>query len=164
VIHSPAQWTAQPPDFVKQLISADNFPTSPHEIPQQVKFPGRELQELPAPRRVLPPEIQLNVAEAEILHLGVLGRGAPHLDAHASQQFPNAERLCDIIVSPDFQPDSYQTWTADVTAHEHVGYINLTQRIAAKYDALGPEKVEPLFGDEPPTPPAPAPKSTPTPS
>src|SRR5499427_5657429 len=44
--------------------------------------------------------------------------------------------------------DSYQKWAADVAAQEGVGYIDLNERIAAKYDALGAEKVEPLFGDE----------------
>jgi lysophospholipase L1-like esterase len=44
--------------------------------------------------------------------------------------------------------DSYQKWAADVAAQEHVGYVDLNERIAAKYDALGPEKVEPLFADE----------------
>ena len=44
--------------------------------------------------------------------------------------------------------DSYQKWAAEVAAQEQVGYIDLNEIIAAKYDALGPEKVEPLFGDE----------------
>jgi lysophospholipase L1-like esterase len=46
------------------------------------------------------------------------------------------------------QSDSYQKWAADIAAQEHVGYIDLNELIAAKYDELGPEKVEPLFGDE----------------
>ena len=44
--------------------------------------------------------------------------------------------------------DSYQKWAAEVAAQEHTGYIDLNETIAARYDALGPEKVEPLFGDE----------------
>jgi len=44
--------------------------------------------------------------------------------------------------------DSFQKWAAEVAAQEKAGYIDLNERIAAKYDALGPEKVEPLFGDE----------------
>jgi lysophospholipase L1-like esterase len=44
--------------------------------------------------------------------------------------------------------DSYGKWAADVAAQEHVGFIDLNEIIARKYDALGPEKVEPLFGDE----------------
>jgi lysophospholipase L1-like esterase len=44
--------------------------------------------------------------------------------------------------------DSYQKWAAEVAAQEHIGYIDLNEMIAAKYDELGPEKVEPLFGDE----------------
>jgi lysophospholipase L1-like esterase len=44
--------------------------------------------------------------------------------------------------------DSYQKWAADVAAQDGVGYIDLNERIAAKYDAMGAEKVEPLFGDE----------------
>jgi len=44
--------------------------------------------------------------------------------------------------------DSYQKWAAEVAAQEHVGFVDLNEIIAAKYDALGAEKVEPLFGDE----------------
>jgi lysophospholipase L1-like esterase len=44
--------------------------------------------------------------------------------------------------------DSYQKWAAEVAAQEHVGYIDLNELIAARYDELGPEKVEPLFADE----------------
>ena len=44
--------------------------------------------------------------------------------------------------------DSYGKWAADVAAQERVGFIDLNEIIARKYDALGAEKVEPLFGDE----------------
>jgi lysophospholipase L1-like esterase len=44
--------------------------------------------------------------------------------------------------------DSYQKWAADVAAQEGVGFVDLNEIMAAKYDAMGPEKVEPLFGDE----------------
>jgi lysophospholipase L1-like esterase len=44
--------------------------------------------------------------------------------------------------------DSYQKWAAEVAAQERVGLVDLNEIIAAKYDALGAEKVEPLFGDE----------------
>jgi lysophospholipase L1-like esterase len=44
--------------------------------------------------------------------------------------------------------DSYQKWAEDVAGQEHVGFIDLNEIIASKYDALGPEKVDPLFGDE----------------
>jgi len=43
--------------------------------------------------------------------------------------------------------DSYQTWAAEVAAQEGVGFLDLNEIIAAKYDALGPDKVEPLFAD-----------------
>ena len=43
--------------------------------------------------------------------------------------------------------DSFQKWAAEAAASEKVGYIDLNEMIAARYDALGPEKVEPLFGD-----------------
>jgi lysophospholipase L1-like esterase len=43
---------------------------------------------------------------------------------------------------------TYQKWAADVAARENAPFIDLNEMIAAKYDALGPEKVEPLFGDE----------------
>jgi lysophospholipase L1-like esterase len=42
---------------------------------------------------------------------------------------------------------TYQKWAADVAAAERTGYIDLNEKIAARYDALGPEKVDPLFGD-----------------
>ena len=44
--------------------------------------------------------------------------------------------------------DSYGKWAADVAAQEKVAFIDLNESIARRYEALGPEKVEPLFGDE----------------
>jgi lysophospholipase L1-like esterase len=44
--------------------------------------------------------------------------------------------------------DSYGKWAAEVAAREGVGLVDLNEIIARKYDALGAEKVEPLFGDE----------------
>ena len=43
--------------------------------------------------------------------------------------------------------DSYAGWAEEVARRDGVGFIDLNERIAAKYDALGPEKVDPLFGD-----------------
>ena len=44
--------------------------------------------------------------------------------------------------------NDYAKWAAEVAAQENVEVVDLNARIAAKYDALGPEKVDPLFGDE----------------
>ncbi len=41
----------------------------------------------------------------------------------------------------------YAGWAEAVAASEHVPVIDLNEMIAARYDQLGPEKVEPLFGD-----------------
>jgi lysophospholipase L1-like esterase len=42
---------------------------------------------------------------------------------------------------------SYQKWAAEVAASEKVPFVDLNEIIAKRYDALGPEKVEPLFAD-----------------
>jgi hypothetical protein len=44
--------------------------------------------------------------------------------------------------------DSYQKWARDVAEAEGLAFIDLNEMIAERYDRLGPEKVEPLFGDE----------------
>lgn len=41
----------------------------------------------------------------------------------------------------------YPVWARQVAEAEHVGFLDLHARISDKYDELGPEKVEPLFGD-----------------
>jgi lysophospholipase L1-like esterase len=41
----------------------------------------------------------------------------------------------------------YAGWAEAVAAEEHVPLIDLNEMIAERYDELGPEKVEPLFGD-----------------
>ncbi len=41
----------------------------------------------------------------------------------------------------------YAGWAEAVAAEERVPLIDLNETIAARYDELGPEKVEPLFGD-----------------
>jgi lysophospholipase L1-like esterase len=44
--------------------------------------------------------------------------------------------------------ESYGKWAAEMAAQEHAGLVDLNEIVAGKYDALGAEKVEPLFGDE----------------
>ncbi len=43
--------------------------------------------------------------------------------------------------------DSYAGWAEQVARAEGVGFVDLNEIIAERYDALGPEKVNPLFGD-----------------
>ena len=43
--------------------------------------------------------------------------------------------------------EDYAGWAADVAASEKVPFVDLNNIIADRYDQLGPEKVEPLFGD-----------------
>jgi lysophospholipase L1-like esterase len=43
--------------------------------------------------------------------------------------------------------EDYAGWAEQVAAAEHVPFVDLNEIIAKRYDALGPEKVEPLFGD-----------------
>lgn len=42
----------------------------------------------------------------------------------------------------------YAGWAADTARAEQVPFIDLNEIIAARYEAMGPEKVDPLFGDE----------------
>jgi lysophospholipase L1-like esterase len=42
---------------------------------------------------------------------------------------------------------TYQKWAAEVAASEGVAFVDLNEIIAARYDAMGPEKVEALFAD-----------------
>jgi rhamnogalacturonan acetylesterase len=43
--------------------------------------------------------------------------------------------------------DNFGGWAREVAHQQHVGFIDLNEIIARRYDALGEEKVEPLFGD-----------------
>ncbi len=45
------------------------------------------------------------------------------------------------------QTDTYAGWARQVAAEEGVGFIDLNDRIALRYEALGEAKVEPLFAD-----------------
>jgi len=42
----------------------------------------------------------------------------------------------------------YAGWAAEVARSEGVPFVDLNEIIAARYDAMGPDKVNPLFGDE----------------
>src|SRR5262245_6094543 len=44
--------------------------------------------------------------------------------------------------------DQYARWAEDVAKAEKVGFIDLNEIIARQYEAMGAEKVEPLFADE----------------
>jgi len=43
--------------------------------------------------------------------------------------------------------DTYGGWAREVAEKQHVGFIDLNEITARKYDALGEAAVEPLFGD-----------------
>jgi rhamnogalacturonan acetylesterase len=43
--------------------------------------------------------------------------------------------------------DNYGGWSRQVALQQHVAFIDLNAIIARRYDALGEEKVEPLFAD-----------------
>ena len=42
----------------------------------------------------------------------------------------------------------YAKWAAEVAASESAPFLDLNERIASRYDTLGPAKVEELFADE----------------
>ena len=42
----------------------------------------------------------------------------------------------------------YAGWAAQIANQEHAPLIDLNEIIAARYDVMGPDKVDPLFGDE----------------
>ncbi len=42
----------------------------------------------------------------------------------------------------------YAGWAEQVATHEHAPLVDLNEIIAEHYDVMGPEKVNPLFGDE----------------
>jgi lysophospholipase L1-like esterase len=44
--------------------------------------------------------------------------------------------------------DQYARWAEEVAKAEKAGFINLNEIIARRYEAIGAEKVEPLFADE----------------
>jgi lysophospholipase L1-like esterase len=43
--------------------------------------------------------------------------------------------------------DNFAGWAQQVAEQEHVGFLDLNEAIARRYDALGEAAVEPLFGD-----------------
>jgi lysophospholipase L1-like esterase len=43
--------------------------------------------------------------------------------------------------------EDYGKWAEEVAKSEHAPFVDLNEIIARKYDALGPEKVKPLFAD-----------------
>jgi rhamnogalacturonan acetylesterase len=43
--------------------------------------------------------------------------------------------------------DTYRWWAEQVAEQEHVGFVDLNEIIARRYDAAGPEAVDALFGD-----------------
>jgi lysophospholipase L1-like esterase len=45
------------------------------------------------------------------------------------------------------QTDTYRGWAQQVAEQQHVGFVDLNEIIAERYDALGPDAVDKLFGD-----------------
>ena len=52
-----------------------------------------------------------------------------------------------IWVDNKIKLDNYADWAADVAKQENVPFIDLNRTVAAQYNQMGPEKVDPLFGD-----------------
>ena len=44
--------------------------------------------------------------------------------------------------------DDYGGWAAEIAEQEKAPLIDLNEIVAERYDAMGPERVDPLFGDE----------------
>jgi lysophospholipase L1-like esterase len=44
--------------------------------------------------------------------------------------------------------NDYAGWAKEIAQQEHAPLVDLNEIIAERYDAMGPEKVSPLFGDE----------------
>jgi rhamnogalacturonan acetylesterase len=47
----------------------------------------------------------------------------------------------------EIKRDKYADWAADVAQQEHVAFIDLNRIVGNQYEQMGPDKVEPLFGD-----------------
>jgi rhamnogalacturonan acetylesterase len=43
--------------------------------------------------------------------------------------------------------DTYRGWAQQVAEQEHVGFVDLNEIVARRYDAMGPEAVDGVFGD-----------------
>ncbi len=43
--------------------------------------------------------------------------------------------------------DTYRGWARQVAVQEHAGFVDLNEIIARRYDAMGPDAVDKLFGD-----------------
>jgi unsaturated rhamnogalacturonyl hydrolase len=72
-------------------------------------------------------------------------------DAHAHGATPI---LCSLVPRKiwkdghiERQTSTYRGWTREIAERDHVGYIDLNEITAEKYDALGEVAVEALFGD-----------------
>jgi lysophospholipase L1-like esterase len=63
--------------------------------------------------------------------------------------------LCSLIARKKWKdgaikrsPDGHAAWTRQVAEAEHVPFIDLHERIAKRYDAMGPAAVEAMFADK----------------
>jgi rhamnogalacturonan acetylesterase len=47
----------------------------------------------------------------------------------------------------EIKRDKYADWSADVAQQEHAAFVDLNRIVGAQYEQMGPDKVDPLFGD-----------------
>lgn len=52
-----------------------------------------------------------------------------------------------IWVENKIKRDNYADWAADVARQEHIPFVDLNRIVASQYEQMGPDKIEPLFGD-----------------
>src|SRR5215211_8814047 len=95
------------PDPLEQLVAGKDESVVVEQLPEQVEFLRCELNVVAVHLHLAAAGVDEQVAVADLrrLHLAALGRGAAEDRLHASDQLPWIERLRQVVVRADLEPD-----------------------------------------------------------
>ena len=96
-----------PPHALEQLVAGEHEPAMVEELPQQVELLRRELDLLVAHVHLTPARIdrELPVAQLVTFVAAALRDDAPQDALHACDELARVERLRQVVVGADLQPD-----------------------------------------------------------
>ncbi len=112
---------ARPPHRVEDLLPAEHAPTGAGQRRQDLELGAGELHPLAAAAHLHPVEIERHLAEPDRAAGG--GGAPPQQRAHAGQQLAHRERLGDVVVGAEVEPQDPVHLGAPRRQDQHRGVV-----------------------------------------
>src|SRR5208282_401172 len=106
------------PDFLEQAITAQGLPRMTEEVLQQLELLRGEIHRLPLTRHLATAQIYLDITKRVAVLLFGNGMRTAEDGLYAGQQLTNGERLGDVIIRSQLEPDDFVHFLAPGGKHD----------------------------------------------